>query len=399
MTAHRRAPQFPLVTGQLNIVERGHDDLALLVGHRHLHLNDGESPRRMLDPIDHLAVDEGHITFEGRSAEFRFRVPDQAVMAGPHGEVIGVPRRHGRAIAIGLVHADLAGPAVVDVTARRADINAVAQARVDHRALLIEAEAFDPAHVLVDPRICDALGRRPVEAAPNIEDEGAVFGREAGDGMRADHPTGQPVSHLNLLPVRRLPCAIGHEPVAADLADRVEFGRRPSFGRTGCGGVDATLFRFLGEIANDGWAGFCDQVAALVAVNRVAPLEQGGAGELGFGNLVTGENPFLEELIAGADMRAVPPPFLAAEDHVLPRDVADTRLIVAVAIVERNRHRLRGDDVAELRLAGEALVPVQRIDIVHRHDPAADVGLVAGLPQLAAAYLLAKPVFDVAEVE
>jgi len=44
----------------------------------------------MLDLVNDLAVDVRHIALKGRSAEFRFRVPDQAIMAGPQGEVIGM---------------------------------------------------------------------------------------------------------------------------------------------------------------------------------------------------------------------------------------------------------------------------------------------------------------------
>jgi hypothetical protein len=132
-------------------------------------------------------------------------------------------------------------------------------------------------------------------------------------------------------------------------------------------------------------------------VDRIAPLEQRRPGELGLGVLVSGEDAFLLEPVAGAHMRAVPPPLLAAEDHVLAIDMTDTSLVVAVSIVERDHHRLRTDQIAELGLFGEALVPVDRIDIVHRHDPAADVGFVDRLEQLRPADLLTEPLDDIAD--
>ena len=60
-------------------------------------------------------------------------------------------------------------------------------------------------------------------------------------------------------------------------------------------------------------------------------------------------------------------------------------------VVQRHRDGLRRDDAAELRVAGELLIPVQRVGVVHRHHPAADVGGAARIPQLAAADGLADP--------
>ena len=85
---------------------------------------------------------------------------------------------------------------LVDVAARRTDVEAVALARVDLGSFLVEAEALHPARILVDPGIFDAVGCNPVEGAPDVEKECAVLGGEAGDGVRADDPALQCVADL-----------------------------------------------------------------------------------------------------------------------------------------------------------------------------------------------------------
>ena len=52
-----------------------------------------------------------------------------------------------------------------------------------------------------------------------------------------------------------------------------------------------------------------------------------------------------------------------------------------------------------LESRANSFVPVQRIGVVHRHHPAADVGGAARIPQLPAADRLAHAVIDVGEVE
>lgn len=106
----------------------------------------------------------------------------------------------------------------------------------------------------------------------------------------------------------------------------------------------------------------------------------------------------MADLVAGPDVHAVPPPFLAAEDHVLAIDPAHAGLIVAVPVIECDQHGLRCDYVPEFGRRRKSLVPVDRVDVVHRHDPAADVRLVAWLPQLAAADLVTKSPLDVADI-
>src|SRR5262249_36618081 len=152
----------------------------------------------------------------------------EAVMAGPESEIVGRPGLHRRAIAIGAAHPDLAGLGIVDMAARRPEIEPVALARVDHRAFLVEAEAFGPARILVDPRILDALGRDPVVAAPDVEHESAIFGCEARLGVRADHAALDAVADLDFVPGGRSAVAIGHQPGVAHGIDLGQLGRAPA---------------------------------------------------------------------------------------------------------------------------------------------------------------------------
>src|SRR6266702_1572682 len=67
--------------------------------------------------------------------------------------------------------------------------------------------------------------------------------------------------------------------------------------------------------------------------------------------------------------------------------------------VHADREALWRDDSAELRLAREFLVPVNRIGIVQGHDPTAHVGGRAGHPELAAADGLPHTGVDVTQIE
>src|SRR3546814_12128572 len=82
----------------------------------------------------------------------------------------------------------------------------VAFAGIDHRTFLVETEAVDPARILIDPRILDAGHADPLEAAPGVEHERTIFGRKAGDRMRADHATRQLVAAIGRASCRESVC-------------------------------------------------------------------------------------------------------------------------------------------------------------------------------------------------
>src|SRR5690349_20729918 len=97
-------------------------------------------------------------------------------MTGPMRHVVRHPSAHRRAVAIGARHADLRSFFRIDVTARRAKIQTIAQARIGFGALFVERESWRPARILIDPWILDAVRRGPAERAPDVENEGAIFG-------------------------------------------------------------------------------------------------------------------------------------------------------------------------------------------------------------------------------
>ena len=152
-------------------------------------------------------------------------------------------------------------------------------------------------------------------------------------------------------------------------------------------------------VADGGRARLGDQRAMLRAVHRVAAREQGRAGELRVGNLVIVEAAFLEQLVAGADREAVEPPFLAAEDQVRARDAADAGRLAAMAVIERDRDRLRRDDAAELRKRGRNPRPNGSGSDNPSPSPSGGCRGRARLPELAAADILADALLDIAEVQ
>jgi hypothetical protein len=111
------------------------------------------------------------------------------------------------------------------------------------------------------------------------------------------------------------------------------------------------------------------------------------------------EAALLEELVAGLDVGGVEPPLLAAEDQVASGDATDAGRLRAMPVVHADAEGLRRHDAAEPRVAREVLVPMEGVGMVHRHDPAADVGDVAGLAELTPADGLAHPVVDIAQIE
>src|SRR3546814_3136595 len=73
------------------------------------------------------------------------------------------------------------------------------------------------------------------------------------------------------------------------------------------------------------------------------------------------------------DPRAEEPPVVATEDEVAVRDLADLGGRAAVARVGGDRERLRRDDRLEPALLGPPLVVVERVRVVHRLHPPAEV--------------------------
>ena len=105
--------------------------------------------------------------------------------------------------------------------------------------------------------------------------------------------------------------------------------------------------RLFGEVPHRRRALQGDDLAPLVAVERVAAGEHRLARELGVGDLVIVEAAFHAEQVAGEDARTAEPPFVSAEDHVRAGDAAHDRGTGAVADVAADRERLWRDDSPE----------------------------------------------------
>src|SRR5689334_12598533 len=245
------------------------EDAAVLVGQAQPDLDERHRPDRLRVGAGDLGVEVGHVALEGGPAEARLGVPHHAVLAGPAGQVVGAPGAHGGAVAVGAGHADLARLAAVDVAARGSHVQAVALARVDPGALLVEGEALHPAGVLVDPGFLDAGRGDPAERAPDAEQEGAVRSGEAGDAVRADHPPRQRVARLHLAEARGDALAVGHDPVVPQLPDPGELGLRPLPDLAGLAFVEAAPPRLRAQVPDRGRALARHQGAVLVDVNRV----------------------------------------------------------------------------------------------------------------------------------
>ncbi len=142
-----------------------------------------------------------------------------------------------------------------------------------------------------------------------------------------------------------------------------------------------------------------DQGAVLIGVDGIATRKHRRPGEFRIRHLVVVESALLEQLVPGPNRAAVEPPLLATEDQVAVRNMPDARRRSAVPVIQCHRDGLRRDEAAELGVAGELLVPVQRVGIVHRHHPPPNVGRAARIPQLPATDRLADAVVDVGQIE
>src|SRR5690606_1618202 len=131
----------------------------------------------------------------------------------------------------------------------------------------VEAETLGPAGILVDPRILATCGRRPADGAPDVEQEGPVFGGEAGDTVRADHPARQFVPDLHLVEMRADSEPVRHQPFRAQSVDLGEFGGRPFLDLAELVLVPSAIVRFLGELAARGRSSLGGGYPVLVAVD------------------------------------------------------------------------------------------------------------------------------------
>ena len=134
-------------------------------------------------------------------------------------------------------------------------------------------------------------------------------------------------------------------------------------------------------------------------VDGVPARKYCGPRELRLRHFVVVEAALLEQLVPRPYRTTVEPPFLAAKYQVAVGNVPHARGRCAVPVVQCHGDGLRRDDAAELGIARELLVPVQRIGVVHRHHPTANVRRAAGIPQLPPADGLAHAVVDVGQVE
>src|SRR3546814_13284819 len=120
----------------------------------------------------------------------------------------------------------------------------------------------------------------------------------------------------------------------------------------------------------------------LVAMHRVTAREHRRPGKLGIRDLVAIEAAFLDELVAGPHAGTVEPPFLAAEDQMRIRDLADAGGMAAMAIVHGDHERLRRNDSAKSGFAREILIPMNGFRIVQRLDQPTKAGSVARIPEI-----------------
>ena len=106
---------------------------------------------------------------------------------------------------------------------------------------------------------------------------------------------------------------------------------------------------------------------------------------------VVKQHPIGTDLVAGADARAVKPPFVAAKQHVSARNVALDCRDRPMADGAVNREGLRREDLADCALRGVPIVVMKWIGILHALGPAADIRHRDRFLQLAAAQRLADP--------
>src|SRR3546814_374845 len=208
-----------------------------------------------------------------------------------------------------------------------------------------------------------------------------------------------PVADLDRVVVRGAAFAIRQDPRHADAFDFLQFGLGPLLGLAMDLVVHAALARFFDEITDRRRTFLGDRRAMLVAMHRVTAREHRRPGKLGIRDLVAIEAAFLDELVAGPHAGTVEPPFLAAEDQMRIRDLADAGGMAAMAIVHGDHERLRSNDAAKSGFARELLIPMNGIRIVHRLYPATNVGLVARIPEFVVDDALADPPVEVAQIK
>src|SRR6476620_7523139 len=80
-------------------------------------------------------------------------------------------------------------------------------------------------------------------------------------------------------------------------------------------------------------------------------------------------------------------------------NLADAGGMAAVSIVHRHGEGLRRNNAAEPGGSCEFFIPVNRVGIVHRLDPAPDIGGVTGVIEFRKYDRLADPLIDVARIE
>ena len=242
-------------------------------------------------------------------------------------------------------------------------------------------------------------GATQLKGAPDVKQERPVLGGEAGDGMRADNPARQRVSDLDFVETRRDTHAIGFQPLAAQPVDFFQLGLRPALDVPELVFEHAAFGGFFVQVSDGGRTLARHQGAVLIGVDGVPTRKHRRAGEFRLRHLVVVESALLEQSVPGPNRAAVEPPLLATEDQVAVRNVPNARGRGTVPVIQCHRNGLRRDEAAELGVAGELLVPVQRVGIVHRHHPAPNVGRTARLPQLPATDRFADAMVDVGQIE
>src|SRR5262249_15988160 len=162
---------------------------------------------------------------------------------------------------------------------------------------------------------------------------------------------------------------VGHQPLVPYLLDLAQLFRCPPRHRR-LVLEETTPLRLGRQIANRRGALAGYQCAVLIGMRGVAAREQGWTGEPRIPDFVLVEAPLLKQLGPRPDAMAVEPPSLAAEDQVRAGNPAHARRLHAVAVIHPNCEGLWSHDPAEPGIARELLVPVDRIGIIHGHDPA-----------------------------
>ena len=180
------------------------------------------------------------------------------------------------------------------------------------------------------------------------------------------------------------------------LSTLFQLGLRPALDVAELALEHAALLGFFVQVADRGRPLARHEDAVLVGVDGVPARKHRGPGEFGLHHLVVVEPSLLEQLVPRPHRAAVEPPFLAAEDQVAVRNVPH-----AGGSLRRARNPVpTAMDCGAIRppnleSRANSLVPVERIGVVHRHHPAANVGRAARIPQLPAADGLAHPMIDV----